>query len=278
MGAIVIIAALIGAAALISAVYEVPAGHEAVIFDQRSGTQEQPVREEGWHVKTPFVQDAIVYSVQKQKSTEELESTSDDLQIVDVRVTVGYRLEAGWTPWVYQNIGSPSDVKNIVIEPAIKQSVKATMAQFTAEELIKNRSMLAPTVEDELSPVLNENHIVVTNIDIENLAFSKEFTDSIEQKVVAEQEAQKQKRLEIAAGHEANQTRITAEGEADAIETINQQLAQSQNYLIYKWIEQWNGVTPTTIAGGGNGTAADLLIPVPGTDGSAQTSTAGGGN
>lgn len=258
LGALVAFSLVMTAAGVYSAVYFVGAGERGVIFDQRSGTVEQTYGE-GFHTKTPFIQDAYQYNVKRQKVPVEGSTFTKDTQRADFKITVHYSVNADDAWWIHQNVGR--NYENIVIKPATQQATRDSISQFQAPNLIQNRNQLPPMISERLEPALKNISVDLIGIDIENLDFSGEFEQSVEDKVVAEQEAQKQKRLEVAAGHEANQSVIRAEGEAKAIKVINEQLAASPNYLTYYWIENWDGHTPKVIAGGSSNTS--LLIPSP---------------
>lgn len=78
---------------------------------------------------------------------------------------------------------------------------------------------------------------------------------------VREVEAQaRQRRAEAEGVRDA--AVLEAAGQAQSIEIINAQLANSPSYLQYLAIQNWNGVLPTVMSGSSN--ALQLFIPTPG--------------
>ena len=60
------------------------------------------------------------------------------------------------------------------------------------------------------------------------------------------------KQVLIAAQAEADSKKVAAEAEAEAIRLIQEQLANSPNYVDYLKIERWNGDLPQVVSDGVN--------------------------
>jgi regulator of protease activity HflC (stomatin/prohibitin superfamily) len=73
--------------------------------------------------------------------------------------------------------------------------------------------------------------IVIDDVSITELTFGKEFTHAIEEKQIAQQEAERAKYLVQKAMQEKNSLIIKAEGEARAAELIGPVLGKSQAYI-----------------------------------------------
>ena len=226
----------------------VGAGQRGVIFNNFGGVEDK-VLGEGFHFRTPFVQSVKTFSIKVQKSDVKAEAASKDLQTVKSDIVVNWHLDASKVNKVYQNIGAESDVFDRIISPAVSETVKASTAQFTAEEVIVKRPILKENIDKLLRERLVQYHVLLDDVSIINVDFSDEFNKAIEQKSVAIQNAQKAendlKRIEI----EATQRVATAKAEAEAMTIKTKALEQNAKLVDYEAVLRWNGVLPTTMMG-----------------------------
>ncbi|MDH5441227.1 MAG: SPFH domain-containing protein, partial [Candidatus Bathyarchaeota archaeon] len=100
---------------------------------------------------------------------------------------MNYRLDSGFVDEIYQNLRQ--DYVTRVIQPNIEESIKATTAQFKAEELITKRAEVKLKFEEIIGGRLSSYHIDVLSVSITDFQFSREFTEAIEAKVTAQQRA-----------------------------------------------------------------------------------------
>jgi regulator of protease activity HflC (stomatin/prohibitin superfamily) len=131
-------------------------------------------------------------------------------------------------------------------------AVKASTANYTAEELITKREVVRQTIQDSLTERLKQNYVDVTGVSIVDFNFSPSFNQAIEAKVTAEQNALAAKNKLEQVKYEAEQRVEQAKGEAEAIK-IQTQAIQSQggrDYVNLKAIEKWNGELPQQMMGG----------------------------
>ena len=75
-------------------------------------------------------------------------------------------------------------------------------------------------------------NLILDDVSITHLVFGKEFTSAIEQKQVAQQEAERQTYVVAKAEQEKKAAVIRAEGEAEAAATISKALEQCGSGLI----------------------------------------------
>jgi regulator of protease activity HflC (stomatin/prohibitin superfamily) len=228
----------------------VPAGHIGI--QDTFGAVSDQTLQAGFYVKAPWT--AIVpMTIQTQKYAVSATAASSDLQDVSTEVTVNFHLNGLTIKDIYKNIGS--HYSDIVIVPAVQESVKASTALFNASELITERPIVKEKIEKVLTERLAIYNIVVESVSITNFTFSPEFTQSIETKMVAQQSAFKAEndlvRIKIEKEQAITQaeaiaaaTKIKADADAYALRVVNEELKQSQSLLQYKSIEKWNGVLP----------------------------------
>lgn len=230
---------------LVSVFAIVPAGHRGVLL--RFGKVEATYRE-GLNTKIPLVDRVINMSVQTQLyEVPNATSASKDLQDVMTSVAINYKLDPGRVGEIYRTLGIDYIIR--IAQPAVQEVVKATTAEYNAEDLILRRSDVKKEIEQRLSQRLLERGIITEIINITNFQFSPEFTKAIEAKVVAVQavlEAEnKLKRIEVEARQAEAKAKgdaaamiARAEGQARAAEILVQMIKDNPAYLQYMYIDK----------------------------------------
>jgi regulator of protease activity HflC (stomatin/prohibitin superfamily) len=192
---------------------QIGAGERGVV--QNFGAVQEVVLGEGLHFKIPVVQTVIIMDVKIQKVTTDAPSSSSDLQDVDLSVALNYHIIPEKANLVYQTIGT--QYKERIIDPTIQEVMKAVSARYTAEELITKRPAVSMEMKEALTQRLIASNISVDAFSIINFSFSATFTEAIEAKQTAEQNALKAKRDLDRIKVEAEQTIAAATAEAEAL-------------------------------------------------------------
>ncbi|MFT7204864.1 MAG: regulator of protease activity HflC (stomatin/prohibitin superfamily), partial [Algoriphagus sp.] len=169
---------------------QVGAGERGIVLN--FGAVENTVLGEGIHFRVPIMQTIVLMDVQIQKVITDAASASSDLQDVALSVALNYHVIPDKSNVVYQSIGL--QFKERIIDPAIQEVMKAVTARYTAEELITKRPAVSTEMKDALTTRLLESNIAVDAFSIVSFSFSQTFTDAIEAKQTAEQNALKAKR------------------------------------------------------------------------------------
>lgn len=242
---------------LIDSIVIVPAGHRAV--KMRFGAV-QGILTEGIHFIVPFVNSTELIEVRTRKEESQASAASKDLQIVTTILALNFHAEPGQVDDLYRNVGR--DYVSRIIDPAVQESLKVVTAQYTAEELVKFRSRVKDEVEKEITERLAVYNLTVepNGLSIVNFDFSPEFNKAIEEKQVAQQQAEKQ-RYVLQQAELEKQTQITrAQGAAEAARLTAAALqAQGGGLVIAReWIEKWNGQVPSVAAGNGQNVILDI--------------------
>jgi regulator of protease activity HflC (stomatin/prohibitin superfamily) len=206
--------------------------------------------DEGIHWVTPIVYDVEKMEVTIQKYHTKADASSKDLQQVSTEITLNYQLNPLGVNTIYQQYRL--NYKQILIDSALREFLKATTAKFTAEELITKREMVKAEFKHSLEETLSRSNIIVKDIFITDFNFSPEFNKAIELKVQAEQEALTEKNNLVKIRYQAEQTVTTAKAEAEKIRIAAQAInAQGgKDYVQLKAIEKWNGVLPNQMIPG----------------------------
>jgi len=241
-----------------NSIVAIGAGHRGVLtmFGKPIG-----ILDEGLNFKVPIVQGVAVMSLKTLKYEAQASSASKDLQDVSASVALNYHLDGSETLELYRTIGTNDIIESTIIQPAVQESVKAATAKYNAEQLIEERPLVKAHIEDSLRSRLGERGIYVETISITNFEFSQQFTQAIEQKQVAQQNALKAERdlqrIKIEAEQDvahaqgqANATLTKAIAEAQAIDIQGKALKENQEVVVLRSVEKWNGVLP--MVNGGN--------------------------
>lgn len=252
-----IIIGVIAFAAIIviaSSVTIVPAGSKGILLNM--GAVSNRVLDEGISFRIPFVQTVKTIDVRMQKyeSTDNA-SASKDLQSINSNIAVNYRVDSSSVDQLYKNIGM--NYESTVVSPAISECMKAVTAQYTAEELITKRSEVSAAMKEFLQQKLADKYIVVDSFNVVSFDFSDAFNKAIEEKQIAEQNAQKAKYDLERIKTEAEQDVTKAQGEAEAMKLKNAEL--TQNIILLEYINKWDGKMPTYYSGDGS----NLMIGIP---------------
>lgn len=231
---------------------QIGAGERGVV--QNFGAVQDKVLNEGIHFKIPVVQTVIPMDVKIQKIMTDAASSSSDLQDVDLSVALNYHIIPDKANLVYQTIGV--EFKERIIDPAIQEVMKAVSAKYTAEELITKRPAVSSEMQEALTSRLLVSNISVDAFSIISFSFSQTFTDAIEAKQTAEQNALKAKRDLDRIKVEAEQTIAAATAEAEALRlqkmNISPDLIELRKIEAnLKAIEKWNGILPQVTGAGG---------------------------
>jgi regulator of protease activity HflC (stomatin/prohibitin superfamily) len=207
----------------------------------------------GLHFVVPFVTTVTKMDTKTQKVEAVCAAASKDLQSISTTIVVNYSVRDAAAPKLFSSV--QRDYQGVLIVPAIQESVKAVVAQYSAEELITKRQLVSSGIKDILAEKISSYGLDVGEFNITNLEFSASFNAAIEAKQTAQQEALKAQqdlnRIKIEAEQtvvnaqaQADATKAQAEAEAYAIEIIQKQLAQSEAYLEYQKIQKWDGQLP----------------------------------
>lgn len=195
---------------------------------------------EGVNLKMPLIERIERMNVRVQKSEVKTTSSSKDLQEVDMSLAVNYRIDNKKAVDLYKTVGV--NYREVILEPAIQESIKATTSKYTAEELITKRSEVSTKSMEELAKKVAKYGLTVSDFNITNFSFSQEFDRAIEEKQVAEQKVLTAKQELEKEKIEAEKKIVKAEAEKKANELKERSL--TDNIIKEKFIEKWDGVLP----------------------------------
>ncbi len=223
----------------------VDAGERGVLM--RFGEVQHRVLGEGLHPILPIVHTVKKLSVRVQNQEISAEASSRDLQDVYTDVALNWHIIPAEASLIFQQIGDEAAIIDRIINPAVEEVLKAVMAQYTAEEIITRRGEVKAGVDQTLVTRLQPYHIAVDDISLVHVHFTKRFSDAVEAKQVAEQEAKRAEFVALKAAKEAEARVNLARGEAEADRLLKAYL--TPELLQRQALERWNGNLPLIMGG-----------------------------
>lgn len=219
----------------------------------------------GLYFKTPFIDqvhkmDVKTRTINYDKNgkegdavdTSQLFGASKDLQDVQIGVVVNYHVDPLKVDKIFAEYSSVENYEANVIEPVVREVVKSTSAQYTAEELVTKRAEYSDKVNVTLTEKFTAKNAILERFSVTNFEFSEAFSKAIETKVTATQNAEAAKNQLEQVKFEAQQRIEEAKAEAESIR-IQANAINSQggaDYVQLKAIEKWDGSLPAQMIPG----------------------------
>jgi regulator of protease activity HflC (stomatin/prohibitin superfamily) len=159
--------------------------------------------------------------------------TSDGLEVI-IDLTVLYRVQANEAPRLVRQTGL--DFKDKIVRPVTRTKIRDNAVYYTAIDLYSNKrdefqTRIYKTIEDNFK----RRGLELEQLLVRNITLPNKVKAAIEEKINAEQEAQKMLFVLQKEKQEAERKRIEAQGIADYQRIINTGLTSNQ--LQYEQIQ-----------------------------------------
>lgn len=223
----------------------VPAGRVGVMdfFGKVSDRELSP----GINFKTPFSR-VVKFDTRTQdytmtsrigegrvRSDDSISALTKEGLKVGLDITVLYHLEKDKAGGIYKTIGQDYEVK--IIRPAIRSSIREVVAQYQAVALYsEKREEATQALLDMLKEKIDPRGISIEDVLLRDVTLPVKLADAIEEKLKADQEAQRFDFILAKEEKEAERKRIEAAGQRDAQKIINESL--TERYLEYLYIRE----------------------------------------
>ena len=164
--------------------------------------------------------------------------TADGLEVV-IDLTVLYRVQANQAPKIVREIGY--DFKNVVVRPITRTKIRDNAVYYTAVDLYSiKRDEFQTRIFKTIEENLKARGLVLEQLLVRNISLPASVKGSIEEKIKAEQDAQKMQYVLQKEKQEAERKRVEAQGIADYQKIISMGLGDKQ--LQYEQIQAMKGL------------------------------------
>lgn len=217
----------------------------------------------------------VKYDLKTQEVKSEISAYSQDAQSMTANLTVQFRVQSDKLLEINKEYGE-LDVLTKRIKAISEEKAKVVLASSSAMSLIETRSGLSANVEEAIKSAVGQYYIDITMIAVTDITFSEAFENTVEDKMIAEQEKlkaeyekekaiiQAEQQLEVAkkeaeaqlekAKKDAEAIEVKAEAEANALQIVKDAWdaipdSVKQVMLQEMAIEKWNGELPYAMVG-----------------------------
>lgn len=222
------------------------------------GKAQTPALSPGLYFYMPFMSEIHILNTKVETVEQDSQAASNDLQNVQTQLTLNYHLGAQDPVTHYTRLGdNQKQIEASIVKPAMSEAFKSVVAQYTAEQLITKRAIVSTLIESTLAARLKQYDLYVDSASITNFKFSEAYSNAVEAKQVAEQNAGKAKNDLVTATINAQQRVVEAKAQADAMQLQKQVvtpelLSLKQMDIQSKMVDKWNGAFPATYMSGSN--------------------------
>lgn len=265
------------------------------------GYRPEPL-EPGVNFIVPGMERVKLYSIARQTFTmssvaQEGPATTDgsiaartsDGQEVFVDASVIYQIDPQQVVKVH--IDWQDRYQGELVRPLARGVIRDAISQYGVEEVYSlKREEMTNMLEEQMAEQMSENGLKLVSFILRNITFSPEYAASVEQKQIAEQQAQQARFVVDQRKQEAEQARQVAQGKADAavieaegaaqarliqaqaeaeaLAKINEAVNENPDLLQYLYVTKLGPEIEVMLLP----SDSPFLIPLPG----AQTQSAGG--
>jgi len=217
-----------------NSLYTVDGGHRAVVFNRLQGVKDQ-VYGEGTHVLFPWVEWPVIFDIRKRPKELPSLTGTRDLQYVQISLRVLYAPDSRNLPHILRNFGEDYDKR--ILPSIMNETLKAVVAQFNAEQLTTQREEVSRLIRRNLTERAEEFSILINDCAITQLNFGREYSKAVEDKQVAQQDAERAKFLVELAEQDRKSKIIAAEGETQAAKMIGEAMQKNPAFAELRRIQ-----------------------------------------
>jgi len=209
--------------------YNVDAGNRGIIYDRFRGVLEKEDGE-GTHFIVPIVQTPILMDIKTRPRMVPCTTGSKDLQTINISLRVLFRPKTSKLAVIYKEIGL--DYEERILPSIVTEVLKTVIAKYDASELITQRTRVSQNINEMLEDRAEKFNLLLDDISIVHLTFGREFSQAVEFKQVAQQDAERARFLVEKAEQIKQANVIRAEGDAEAATLIANSIGKSGEGLI----------------------------------------------
>ena len=182
----------------------------------------------GLHWVVPFAERVELYKISRQTYTmsvaaQEGQITGDDSirartkdgQEVFIDASIIYAIDT--SKIIQLHINWQNRYEDQVVRPTARNAIRDAVSQYGVEEIVSTkRAEMETLITESIAEKMSQNDLVLVDFLLRDIHFSDEYAAAVEQKQIAEQQAQQAKLVVEQRKQEAEQARQVAQGQADA--------------------------------------------------------------
>jgi|SRR5690554_774607 len=197
-----------------------------VVFKKyTSGLDKDDVKGEGLNIVAPW-NDVIIFDITERQVEETMSVLSKEGLSIAIDVSLRFRPDPDKIGYLYESF-KDSYVENF-IRPEFRSAVRQVIGQYGPEELYATkRQEIEMKIEDKIKVVLDKNNVELKALLFRGIQLPDMIKNSIEQKLSAEQEAQKYDYFIEKEKKEAERRKIDAEGKATANKILSASITEN---------------------------------------------------
>lgn len=218
----------------------VESNERGVVKTIRAGGVRPEALSPGLHWILPVVESVVTYSISNQNYTmsavslegqvqgdDSIRARTKDGQEVILDASVLYQVDPAKV--VQLHIVWQERYENSVVRPEARGVIRDAVSQYGVEEVVSTkRAEMVQIITEELGASLAQNNLLLVDFVLRDIHFSEAYAQAVEQKQIAEQQAQQARLTVEQKKQEAEQARQVAQGQADAAVIAAQGAAQAQ--------------------------------------------------
>lgn len=197
----------------------IDAGERGVLFRRfGEGLDKANIYQPGFHVVAPW-NTMYVYEVREQQISEPMEVLSSNGLTIGTDVTVRVAPKVDKIGELHETFGR--DYVDRLIKPEIRSAVREIIGRYTPEELYSTkRAEVTTSIQENLALALGRNYVNLQATLIRDIELPDRVQAAIEEKLEAEQEAQRYEFLLAQERKEAERKIIEAEAKSRSNEIL----------------------------------------------------------
>ncbi len=183
----------------------------------------------GIRLIVPFTR-VIKMSFKTQELRETAEVPSKEGLIMDLEVSVLFRIDPGMADQIYKGVGE--EYKGVIVEPQVRSSIREITASYEAKALYSaEREKIAQEIFNLTKRFTEKRGIIIEQVLLRKIGLPEVVANAIQEKLRREQEAEQMKFVLQKEQQEAERKRIEAQGISD----FQRIVAQGISPMLLEW-------------------------------------------
>jgi regulator of protease activity HflC (stomatin/prohibitin superfamily) len=204
---------------------------------------------EGLYFYNPITSNIIEIDTRVQRQDGDTESYTRDVQQAHIKYTLNYRLQQDKAHIVYRDVGRDWEQK--LIPQVVLGTLKEVVGKWDAVDLIANRDKAGADTFAAMRAKFAERFVEVSRFEITDIAYTHEFENSVEAKVIAQQKAIEEQNRTKQIEEQARQKSCRPRRKRSRCRSAPKHSSRTPSWWNGKAVQKWNGVLPQYMLGSG---------------------------